>query len=49
MGYDRTEWQLLVLDRQHGTWESVLSSGALSDPEEALRSTAALDEERNGD
>jgi len=49
MDYGRTEWQLLVLDRQHGTWESVLASGALSDPEEALRSTAALDEVRNGD
>ena len=48
MGYGRTEWQVLVLERQHGTWESVLGSGALSDPEEALRSTAALEEERTG-
>jgi hypothetical protein len=48
MGYGKTQWDLLVLERELGTWESVLGSGDLTDPEEALRSTAALDEERIG-
>lgn len=48
MGYGLTTWVVLSMELEKGTWEQVLTDGGLGDVSEDLRSTAFLDEERNG-